>query len=104
MNANQIVLDFSPKNLIHADLARPANALRPAILDYCRAIAAGRTPASRSFHMADLLAAVEQRVARLAPDSVSRILRDLRSQGVLSYRCIDKAKSLYEIEWVKEKV
>ncbi|WP_316205751.1 hypothetical protein [Bradyrhizobium sp. SZCCHNS1012] len=50
----------------------------------------------RSFHSEDLRRFVIERVPEIAPDSPSRILRDLRKKKLLDYKIIDRRASLYE--------
>lgn len=53
--------------------------------------------AGQQFHMAELLAYVNEHAAG-APGSPERILRDLRQRGLVKYRVVDRAASLYEAE------
>jgi len=48
------------------------------------------------FFMSELGAWVKARVPT-APDSPSRILRELRRQGVLDYEVVDRSKSRYRV-------
>lgn len=49
------------------------------------------------FHLSDLTEWVRAKVGECAPDSPARVLRHLRANGVLNYRCINRAASLYEV-------
>ena len=49
------------------------------------------------FHMKDLLTAVRSEFPYIAPDSPSRVMRDLRQKSVIDYRVINRKNSLYEI-------
>jgi hypothetical protein len=55
-----------------------------------------RRPGKR-FHMEDLMEYVRARVPNIAPDSSSRIMRDLRQKGRINYRVVSRRNSLYEI-------
>lgn len=54
----------------------------------------------KQFHAADLIEFVNDFSAAgeyIAPDSPGRIMRDLRRDGRINYRVINRAQSLYEI-------
>jgi len=53
------------------------------------------------FHADDLRRFVAER-AFVAPGSADRVLRLMRKRGEVKYRCINRAQSLYRLEWVKE--
>lgn len=72
-----------------AHLARVSSKIGDAILAFCR----GRT----QFHMQELVDGVQDDGAAIAPDSASRILRDLRAKGVLNYRVLSRRNSHYEL-------
>jgi hypothetical protein len=71
-------------------LARVEARLAQAIQDYIV------RPGQR-FHLTDLTEWVRAKVGECAPDSPARILRKLRNDGVLNYRCVNRAQSLYEV-------
>lgn len=77
------------RNSDRPDLARVSERISAAVLEFC-----GRT--SR-FHMTELVAFVRDRVGTVAPDSASRILRQLRRAGKVRYRVVDRSASLYQI-------
>ncbi len=49
------------------------------------------------FHMADLVRFVLVSEPDTAPDSPSRILRDLRRKGLISYEVVSRSASLYRM-------
>lgn len=49
------------------------------------------------FRMGDLLAFVRAADPTIAPDSPSRVLRELRARGLVSYRVVSRRESLYEL-------
>lgn len=68
--------------------------LEEAILAFCtQRLAAG----SRDFVMSDLVGFIQQSQGAVAPDSPSRILRQLRTRGVLQYELLSRADSRYRI-------
>jgi hypothetical protein len=73
------------------ELARVSAAVAGTILEFRSAL-----HPQRSFHCEDLRRFVTERVPDIAPDSPSRILRDLRKKKLLDYRIIDRSASLYE--------
>lgn len=80
------------------ELARVESRIGLFILQWCRAhLDAGE----RRFHLAELVEDVECQLGG-APDSASRILRQLRQQGHIAYRVISRSASLYELDGVRE--
>ena len=55
---------------------------------------------SMAFHADELRKYVEEREPRIAPGSPDRILRRLRQKKLLNYVVIDRAKSLYRMDWI----
>jgi hypothetical protein len=53
----------------------------------------------RNFHLTDLLAHIRSRGADGAPDSPSRILRDLRQRHLLDYAVTSRRASAYRVMW-----
>lgn len=74
------------------NLGRVSEKIAEHILEFCR-----RKGKGTQFHMADLVAHVVSAVPDIAPDSPSRILRDLRKKSLLDYRVVSRSQSLYEI-------
>lgn len=72
------------------NLSRVHSKIAAVIIDFCT------YRASLQFHMAELVAYVQSR-SDASPDSPSRILRELRRQGVIDYRVISRSRSLYEL-------
>ncbi len=73
---------------------RVAKDIAPAIIQFCKnRIASGQ----HQFRMQDLLAYVRVMAGPAAPDSPSRILRDLRDTGKLYYLVVNRRRSLYRI-------
>ncbi|MCX8512645.1 MAG: hypothetical protein ORN83_12890 [Chthoniobacteraceae bacterium] len=60
-----------------------------AIIEFCSM--------QKKFHADDLRKHVSKNVGKVAPGSADRILRDLRSRGVLNYRVLSRRASLYEV-------
>lgn len=76
------------------ELARVESRLGAFILRWCRShLDAGET----RFHLSALAEDVTCQLGG-APDSASRILRQLRSRGHIAYRVVDRRASLYELE------
>ena len=48
------------------------------------------------FHMENLLKYVRTRLPKIAPDSPSRVMRDLRQHKVINYVVLNRRKSLYK--------
>lgn len=67
-----------------------ARRLAPAILEFCGA------RVGQEFHADDL----RRSVPHGAPGSADRVLRHLRQQGSVSYRVVNRAQSLYIVNWV----
>ena len=79
-------------------LERVSAKIAPVILEFCSwLLERGLT----TFHMEHLRKFVIKRVPEIAPDSPSRILRDLRLRGRLDYKIVSRKDSLYEILSVK---
>jgi hypothetical protein len=73
------------------ELARVSAEIAGSILEFRSALAPMRT-----FHSEDLRKFVIERHPHIAPDSPSRILRNLRKKKLLDYKIIDRNASLYE--------
>lgn len=69
-------------------LKRVKSKIAPAILEFCRQHLLAQ------FHMADLVRFVAL-ACPAAPDSASRILRDLRASGEVEYTVLSRKDSLY---------
>jgi hypothetical protein len=54
--------------------------------------------ANRQFHMEELRKYVQFRTSLLAPASADRVLRDLRSKGLIDYEVVNRAQSLYRFK------
>lgn len=54
-----------------------------------------RMQTAPAFHAEELREHVQQQT-QLAPASADRVLRELRKQGLLNYRVLNRAQSLYE--------
>jgi len=59
-------------------------------------------PVGHQFRLIDLTVDIARKVPSLAPDSPGRILRLLRGEGILDYKVVSRAQSLYEITEVPE--
>jgi len=59
---------------------------------------------STTFHMDHLVAYVKMRVTGVAPDSASRILRDLRQKKRLDYKILSRRNSHYQLKSVGERM
>ncbi len=75
------------------DLHRVARDLQRHILDFCR------DHVGLEFHMADLVDYVSSR-HHAAPSSTDRVLRKMRSDGLVKYTVVNRSKSLYRIDGV----
>lgn len=71
-------------------LSRVRSKIGKVVLEFCQ------RRVGKSFHSQDLAEFVEER-AGSAPASPDRVLRDLRRRGLVDYRVVSRAKSLYEI-------
>lgn len=78
-----------------AQLLRVSDNIAEPIKSYFRFLGEGQ-----SFHMTDLLEHVRTEVPFVAPDSPGRIMRDLRTKGVLGYTLINRRASEYMISRV----
>jgi hypothetical protein len=76
------------------ELARVEGRLAEAILCWCA------LHEHSQFHMADLTEAITSHM-QAAPDSVRRILAQLKRQGCVEVECIDRSKSLYRLGQVR---
>jgi hypothetical protein len=76
-------------------LQRVNDRIGPAVVRFCR----GRV--GRTFHSIDLLHYVRVLDPTVAPDSPSRILRDLRQRGAVDYQLVDRQASQYRVTAVK---
>lgn len=74
-------------------LARVTSAIGKAVLAFCRL--------HQTFHAAELQAHVSGECST-APASADRVLRELRKRGLVSYRVLNRAESLYQITGVKD--
>lgn len=94
-NPKQLGLNFAggapPEEDPH--LERVSAKIARHILAFVDEVARG----SGTFHMSDLQEHIAEKVPGCAPDSPSRILRDLRKRGEIDYECIDRKNSLYEV-------
>jgi hypothetical protein len=77
-----------------AELERVSSRIRGAILEFARA------HLGQEFFADDLRKYVTAKCGETAPGSADRILRDLRQGRTLSYRVINRSKSLYVIDGV----
>jgi hypothetical protein len=77
------------------NLARVKSRIAPIITSFCRSRVGER------FYMRELVEYVAG-VIGVAPDSPSRILRDLRAARVVEYTVLSRAKSLYFVAAVSE--
>jgi hypothetical protein len=50
-----------------------------------------------TFHSSQLHQYVADRVDKIAPGSADRVMRDLHAKKRLTYRCVDRARSLYRM-------
>lgn len=75
-------------------LERVGDNLAGPILLFCRQRLWGGRP---QFHMEDLRNHLRASGIAFAPDSPSRILRELRLAGRIDYRVVNRRASLYEI-------
>lgn len=73
------------------DLERVSVRIGKAIVGFCRA------RLGQTFSADQLRQHVRMVVGEVAPDSPSRILRDLRQQGVVAYELVSRRDSLYRV-------
>ena len=71
------------------ELSRVSDRIAAHVLAFCRS--------RETFHMQELVAYVAARVPEIAPDSPSRILRDLKRNGLVNYRVVSRSQSLYQV-------
>jgi hypothetical protein len=77
-------------------LSAVASRLSETIVDFCN------ERVGETFFADDLRRYVVDRAGHTAPGSADRILRELRARGALGYVVLNRAKSLYRIDWVGE--
>ena len=77
----------------HDNLDRVASKLSRPILAFCRQ--------HEDFHMEDLRAYLTALCCDFAPDSPSRILRQLRLQGAVDYEVTNRRQSAYRVTSVR---
>ena len=75
------------------NLDRVAGKLSGPILAFCRQ--------RREFHMQDLRDYLSEHCCNFAPDSPSRILRQLRLQGAVKYEITNRRQSAYRVTAVR---
>jgi hypothetical protein len=86
---------FEPQRKQAEHLDRVASKIEGVILEFC----AGRyVIGAPTFRMDDLRKYVMKAVPNTAPDSPSRILRNLRSRGLVRYTVKSRKDSLYSLE------
>ena len=73
-----------------AELTRVSNKIKTLIIEFLLKVGE-----KNRFHMQDLQEYVSKNTS-IAPDSPSRVLRDLKSKKFIKYRLISRANSLYE--------
>jgi hypothetical protein len=83
---------FSNIETQSGNLSRVKAVIAPLILEFCKSRGVGA-----QFHMVELTEFVSQKTS-IAPDSAGRILRDMRQQGELNYKVVQRRESLYQIE------
>lgn len=74
----------------HTELARVSSRIGEYILEFFKPRHIGY-----QFYSSDVLMFVGDRI-QCAPDSVSRIMRMLKTSGQVNYKVVNRAKSLYE--------
>lgn len=85
----QHLLDFdAPRQ--DAELARVSGRIATLVMQFCR------EHQGQTFHLAALHAYVQERAAG-APGSPDRILRDLRTRGLVSYEVVSRSQSEYRV-------
>lgn len=75
------------------NLERVSTRITPWVKRFCRE--------HKRFHADALHEYVIRMTGIAAPASADRILRNLRQAGQLSYHCVNRRESLYEVLWVK---
>lgn len=100
-NAQKVLVDCAGRPVGESYYAKPESELSrvserigAAIVAFCRA------NLGHQFHADDLRRYVREQVGEVAPESASRILRDLRQQGTIGYELVDRAASLYRVTTV----
>lgn len=81
---------------MNEQLERVSDAIAEKVIKFCK----GRLLVNPVFHANELLAFVRHFDAGVAPDSPSRILRDLRKRGRISYDLLDRRASKYRVKSV----
>jgi len=79
-------------------LARCAEKIAPVIERFCAARLRADAP---EFTMGELVEAVTRYVPNCAPDSPSRVLRDLRKRGRVRVALVSRGQSRYRVEAVR---
>jgi hypothetical protein len=74
-------------------LARVRSRLADAVLAFCRQ--------HETFQLADLHAFIRAHGDEGAPDSPSRILRDLRARNRIDYTVVNRRASQYRVTWIR---
>ncbi len=87
----QLSLNWREASIQQANLSRVRSVIAPLILEFCKSRGVGT-----QFHMEELTRFVRSAFPS-APDSAGRILRDLRQEGELNYKVVNRRQSLYEI-------
>jgi hypothetical protein len=81
-----------------ANLQRVSDNIAHHVIFFCRR----RLRTTRAmFRADDLVTYVQSRMVLVAPDSPSRILRELRRQGRVDYVVVSRAASLYRVVAVR---
>lgn len=71
------------------ELKRVTSRIANAVLAFCHG--------KNEFHAAALREHVDTKCGVTAPGSADRVLRSLRAQGLLDYKCISRRDSLYQL-------
>lgn len=80
---------MNPHEEQRAELERVEDRIAPLVLEFTRT--------HRVFRMDDLFDAVRLVAPHIAPDSPSRILRQLRRKRIVNYEVVNRRQSLYRI-------
>lgn len=90
--------EADPRREQREELKRVRGDIGPTILSICRGWLQRGRP---DFTMGELASVVEASLSgkdwRVAPDSTSRILRDLRKRGQLKYEVVSRSASAYRL-------
>ena len=84
----------SPREAGTASLERVTSRIGAAIVEFCAA------RVGQTFHADELRAAITAACGVVAPDSASRILRQLRLTNRIRYVVLSRRESLYKVEGV----